>query len=643
MFSMHKSLQILADLASPDGGWGYAARQTAHLEPTCLALLALHPVVDKFPAVVEGGRQFLNQCRQPDGSYRLSRGRDAAVWGTAMALFVESTFRKTESPSSLEMESAAFLLRLEGRVIKADPEVADMIDIDMGLVGWPWAEGTFSWVEPTAWACLALKAVGQGDHPRVQQGWKLLLDRAFSDGGVNYGNRMILGRTTEPIPGPTALMLLALQDKRGEPRVRAAVRYLREQLAVSQDLEHMGWGRLALDSFCDDPAVAAFMPTLEKQIEAAHEQRSLITWLRPSPLREALTALAVNCGSSNPFRRTAAPLIPAPAASPGTFKRPWGERIKGSFQSLVVRGIERFRAFPAKSEVHIAPVADYNANLVDVLTRQFEHFRADLPLAGKRVVLKPNLVEYHRDKVINTDPRVVAAVIELCQREGASEVIVAEGPGHWRNLEYLAAASGLGDVLRHYKTRLVDLNHDEPVKTPNAGRLTGLDHLYLTQTILSADVFISLPKLKTHHWAGATLSLKNLFGTLPGICYGWPKNELHWRGIPNSIIDIALTQTPHLAIVDAIIGMEGDGPLNGTGRNVGALVMGTDLVAVDATCCRLMGLPADRIAHLALGHMKRLGRLNEKEITQLGESIATLAQPFQRPPRFDVHLLPESA
>jgi hypothetical protein len=71
--------------------------------------------------------------------------------------------------------------------------------------------------------------------------------------------------------------------------------------------------------------------------------------------------------------------------------------------------------------------------------------------------------------------------------------------------------------------------------------------------------------------------------------------------------------------------------------------MGTDLVAVDATCCRLMGLPADRIAHLALGHMKRLGRLNEKEITQLGESIATLAQPFQRPPRFDVHLLPESA
>src|SRR5207244_3664980 len=83
----------------------------------------------------------------------------------------------------------------------------------------------------------------------------------------------------------------------------------------------------------------------------------------------------------------------------------------------------------------------------------------------------------------------------------------------------------------------------------NLGRLTGLEYLYLARTIADADVVISLPKLKTHHWAGATLALKNLFGTLPGICYGWPKNELHWRGIDNSIVDIALTRTPELAIV----------------------------------------------------------------------------------------------
>src|SRR5262249_56087636 len=136
-----------------------------------------------------------------------------------------------------------------------------------------------------------------------------------------------------------------------------------------------------------------------------------------------------------------------------------------------------------------------------------------------------------------------------------------------------------------------DLTQDEPVKRLNQGRTTGLEYLYLTRTIATAEVMISLPKLKTHHWAGATLSLKNLFGTLPGICYGWPKNELHWRGIPNSIVDIATSHTPHLAIVDGVVGMEGDGPLHGTAKHVGALVMGADLVAVDATCCRLMKIP----------------------------------------------------
>src|SRR5262249_9593980 len=244
------------------------------------------------------------------------------------------------------------------------------------------------------------------------------------------------------------------------------------------------------------------------------------------------------------------------------------------------------------------------------------------------------LVEWHRDKVINTNPNVVGAVIELCRREGAAEVLVAEGGGHWRNVEYLVSASGLGDVLRHYQVPFVDLNHDEPVKTANLGRLTGLEYLYLSRTVATADVLISLPKLKTHHWAGATLSLKNLFGTLPGICYGWPKNELHWRGIDNSIVDIALTRPPDLAVVDGVGGMEGDGPLNGTARPLGALVMGCDPLAVDATCCRLMQLDPEKIGYLVLGHGKRLGLLRAEQIQQVGEPVAALAQPFATVPHF---------
>ena len=301
------------------------------------------------------------------------------------------------------------------------------------------------------------------------------------------------------------------------------------------------------------------------------------------------------------------------------------------------------RPLPVTSSVHIARVESYEAPLAEILQRQFEHFRQHVPVTGKRVVLKPNLVEFSRGKVINTDPRFVDGVIEFFKLEGAAEIVVAEGPGHWRNVQYLVNASGLGDVLRKHGVRFVDINHDEPVKTINLGRTTGLEYLYLSRTVLDADVFVSLPKLKTHHWAGATLSLKNLFGTLPGICYGWPKNELHWRGIPYSIVDIACTHTPHLAIVDGIVGMEGDGPLNGVAKHVGALVMGIDLVAVDATCCRLMKLPTERIPTLVLAAQKRLGYMREELIPQIGEPIEALAKQFELPPKIELQLMPVPA
>src|SRR5438034_7738455 len=106
------------------------------------------------------------------------------------------------------------------------------------------SEGNFCWLYPIACACLALQRAGFGEHPRVRDGLRLLLDRAFDDGGINYGNRMVLGRRTDPIPGPTGLMLLALQGEGNHPRVAAAVRYL--LAATGDDLEHLCWAKLAV-------------------------------------------------------------------------------------------------------------------------------------------------------------------------------------------------------------------------------------------------------------------------------------------------------------------------------------------------------------------------------------------------------------
>jgi uncharacterized protein (DUF362 family) len=629
----------LVSLALPTGGWGYWTGQPIHFEPTCLAVLALR---ESQPGLVGNAWTALDAQADGSGLYRLDRGRPEAIWPTS--LVVATRVGLGEGPRV--ERSVRKLLDLRGRTIKGDPEVQSMYDIDPERVGWPWAEGTFAWVEPTAWAVIALRAAGHGAHPRVIEGAKLLLDRSFDTGGINYGNRKVLESLTEPIPGPTALMLLALQGH-DEPRVTAARRYLAQAVLPMTDLEHLGWAKLALTCHAHDPVVAEVLPKLDQQIRTAYERQTADG--RPvSVPRHALTALALGTDHFHPFRLRGEAARPVPASGepvpPAKAEDPpkpgFIEGIKTRFRSFLMRGIGALRQPPAFGAVHIARAESYDVDLLAVLKGQFEKFREHVPLAGKRVVLKPNLVEYRKAQVINTDPRVIDAVIQLCKAEGAAEVIVAEGPGHWRNVEFLVEESGLGAVLRKHGVRFVDLNHDEPIKVPNVGRMTGLEHLYLTRTVLSADVFISLPKMKTHHWAGATLSLKNLFGTLPGICYGWPKNELHWRGIPNSIIDIALTQTPHLAIVDGIVGMEGDGPLAGKAKASGVLVMGIDLVAVDATCCRLMKLPAERVPTLALGAELKLGRLAEAEIPQIGEPIEKWAQAYEWPPQIEKWLLP---
>lgn len=663
MPTLATALDRLASLVSTDGGWGYQPDQAAHLEPTCLAILALAADRPKYGSLIENGLAAVETNRVADGSYRLTRGRPQAVWPTALVLFAQHALG--QSTERLQA-TAERLLAMESQVIALDNETSDMkVDIDVSIRGWPWAEANFAWVEPTSWACLALRAVGRGDHPRVAEGLKLLLDRAFDTGGANYGNRMVLGRSTEPIPGPTAILLLALQGVHDQPRVDAAIGYLRVHAAKTTDLEHLAWAKLALSVHPSDSATREFLPELDARIAGAlSEEIHRTDGLGAGSYRLALAALALNTEITNPFCLSTTAALDGvskltvderngetPATSPslnGNGKhprdsRPLIDRVKSKFRGWLVGGMNRLRPLPLTGAVHIARADSYEALLTDILAGQYEHFRTFVPLKGKRVVLKPNLVEYRREKVINTDPRVIDAVIALCKREGAAEIVVAEGPGHWRNAQYLVKESGLGAILQKHGVRFVDLNHDEPVKALNLGRLTGLEYLYLARTVMTAEVFISLPKLKTHHWAGATLSLKNMFGTLPGICYGWPKNELHWRGIPNSIIDIALTalsHIPHLAIVDGIVGMEGDGPLMGSAKPVGALVMGADLVAVDATCCRLMKLPPERLPTLMLGALKRFGRIKEAEIPQLGERIESLATEFELPPMIEQHLLP---
>ena len=283
------------------------------------------------------------------------------------------------------------------------------------------------------------------------------------------------------------------------------------------------------------------------------------------------------------------------------------------------------------SWVAIVRAGSYEADLGTLLFNALREF--DLRLRGKKVVLKPNFVEPDPDGVINTHPAVIAAARDCFLRLGAASVQVAEGPGHERDTEAIVETLRLRDYLGPLPGLFVDLNLDEVHRVPLATRASRLRELYLPKTVLEADFLVSLPKLKTHHWVGATLSLKNMFGIVPGCCYGWPKNILHWAGITRSILDINSTVRPDFAIVDGIVGMEGNGPIQGTAKASGVLILGEDPVAVDATAARVMGLEPERIDYLAKAGTL-LGHLQPDKIRQFGESIASVRTLFAVLPAF---------
>jgi uncharacterized protein (DUF362 family) len=282
-----------------------------------------------------------------------------------------------------------------------------------------------------------------------------------------------------------------------------------------------------------------------------------------------------------------------------------------------------------RAETFIARVSTYEADIASLLRKGFRELGLEGgEIHGKRIFLKPNLIEPHVGAGhINTHPNMVRAAAEAFLGLGASEVLVAEGPGHSRDSVLVLEESGLGDVLVEDRIPFVDLNYESGYAAKNLGGRTHLASLALPASLMRADWVVSLAKMKTHHWAGVTLSMKNLFGVMPGIYYGWPKNVLHWEGIDPCIFDINATVRPHFAIVDGIVGMEGDGPIMGNPRHAGVIVMGRNLVAVDATSSRIMGIDPAKVAHLAAAS-GRLGTIRESDILQRGEKVASVRTDF---------------
>jgi uncharacterized protein (DUF362 family) len=277
-----------------------------------------------------------------------------------------------------------------------------------------------------------------------------------------------------------------------------------------------------------------------------------------------------------------------------------------------------------KSAVTIVKAASYSQDLADAMLRGI--LECGLDVTGMRVLLKPNFVEFDPHTCINTDVAVVATALDVFRSLGAASVKIGEGPGYRRDTYAIAELTRYRSEISGFDDVFVDLNRDD---VSSAGAFADRKEFYFPNSVLDADLIVSLAKMKTHHWAGATLSMKNYFGLVPGSIYGWPKNELHYIGIPKAIVELTRLFGPKsFAIVDGIVGMEGNGPIQGTRKQVGVIVMGSDLPAVDATCCRIMGIDPGKVEYLQMA-ADRLGVTDETRIEQRGEPIESVRTNFQ--------------
>ena len=212
---------------------------------------------------------------------------------------------------------------------------------------------------------------------------------------------------------------------------------------------------------------------------------------------------------------------------------------------------------------------------------------------GQRVALKVNLLmKATPDKAMTTHPAVVYAVAKLVKEFGATPFIVdsAGGPFTAGYINSIYSASGLKEVAEKLKIELnQDFSHEE-VHNPNG--VVGFKFPICT-AIEKADAIINLSKLKTHSFTGYTNAVKNMFGVIPGLT----KVEMHgkYRDLDTFMdflfdIHTYLGEKLVLNITDAVIGMEGFGPSNGTPKFIGAILAGQSASHVDIVATKLIGL-----------------------------------------------------
>jgi len=230
-------------------------------------------------------------------------------------------------------------------------------------------------------------------------------------------------------------------------------------------------------------------------------------------------------------------------------------------------------------------------------------------LEGKKVLIKPNMLGFFSpERGVTTHPVIVKALVEAVRRRGPAEVIVGDNPGitGYSLSDKAGRVTGImeaaGEAYRNIS------RGGEPVEVAGVKAL-------VSREVLDADVLINVPRFKTHALTGITGAIKNMFG----IFVGSEKVNLHRRladarAFSSAMADVCAVRRPDLNVMDAVTGMEGNGPSWGRLRRVGKVLASADPVALDLVMARMMGIDPARVPMLERGVALGLGAMEGVEL-----------------------------
>ena len=255
---------------------------------------------------------------------------------------------------------------------------------------------------------------------------------------------------------------------------------------------------------------------------------------------------------------------------------------------------------------------------------------------GMKVLLKLNLLSSSQppERAVNTHPVVVRALVSIFQKDFGCEVFIGDSSGSVKNASTFNAfrITRINEIAEDTGAKIVNFDKDEYIDVQNKDYEI-LDKFRIARTLRTVDFMVSVPKLKTHGLTQYTGAIKNMLGGIPGN----GKKNVHLIApkptiFAKALVDIHQMVPPHLVVMDAIIGMEGNGPNAGQPKKVGLILASKDSVAMDAVASSIIGFEPMAVPTIRFAHQRGLGCGELDTINVVGETIGDVSVPdFQKP------------